>query len=81
MYRTEPRKTIPAPSPSCAFQPLPNHHTLKQRLSALRVVSTRFVDTDDTRCTPAVRRLRSAGGWNETYGGELVYAGDAGELG
>lgn len=41
---------MPAPSPSCAFQPFPNHHTLKQRLSALRVVSTRFVDTDETCC-------------------------------
>ncbi len=39
---------MPAPAPSCAFQPFPNHHTLKHRLSALRVVSTRFVDTDDT---------------------------------
>ena len=39
-----------APAPSCAFQPLPNHHTLKQRLSALRVVNTRFVLTLDTRC-------------------------------
>ena len=49
-YSSEPRKTMPAPVASCAFQPFPNHHTLKQRLIALRVVSTRFVDTDETCC-------------------------------
>ena len=51
VYATLPAKTMPAPAASWAFQPAPNHHTEKQRLSALRVVSTRFVDTDDTRCT------------------------------
>ena len=49
VYSTEPRKTMPAPSPSCASQPLPNHHTLKHRLTALRVVRTRFVETEETR--------------------------------
>ena len=44
----EPTKTIIAPAPSCEFHPLPNHQTLKHKLIALRVVSTRFVDTDDT---------------------------------
>lgn len=49
VYRIEPRKTIPAPIPSCAFHPLPNHQTLKQRLMALRVVSTMFVETEEMR--------------------------------
>jgi hypothetical protein len=50
VYSTEPRNTIPAPLPSCAFQPFPNHHTLKQRLMALRVVRTMLVETEDMRC-------------------------------
>lgn len=50
VYITEPANTMPAPAPSCVFHPFPNHHTLKHRLIALRVVKTRFVDTDETRC-------------------------------
>jgi hypothetical protein len=49
VYARLPAKTMPAPEASRAFQPEPNHHTLKQRLMALRVVSTRFVDTDERR--------------------------------
>jgi hypothetical protein len=45
-----PQNTIPAPIPSSAFHSFPNHHTLKQRLIALRAVRTRFVDTDETCC-------------------------------
>lgn len=51
MYIIEPRKTMPAPDPSCVFQPLPNHQTLKHRLIALRVVRTRFVETEERRCS------------------------------
>ena len=40
---------MPAPAPSWPFHPLPNHHTLKQRLIALRAVRARFVDTEETR--------------------------------
>lgn len=50
VYRIDPKNTMPAPAPSCEFQPLPNHHTLKQRLMALRVVSTMLVETEDIRC-------------------------------
>jgi hypothetical protein len=46
--RKLPINTIPAPAPSCAFHPLPKYHTLKHRLSALRVVRTRFVETEET---------------------------------
>lgn len=49
VYSREPRKTMLAPTPSSVFHPFPNHHTLKQRLRALRVVSTRLVDTLETR--------------------------------
>src|ERR1700675_294415 len=47
-YQNDPTNTIKAPAASCAFQPLPNHHTLKHKLIALRVVSTTCVDTADT---------------------------------
>jgi hypothetical protein len=47
-YQNDPTNTITAPAASCAFQPLPNHHTLKHKLIALRVVSTTCVDTADT---------------------------------
>jgi len=47
-YQNDPTNTITAPAASCAFQPLPNHHTLKHKLIALRVVSTTFVFFSDT---------------------------------
>ena len=49
VYSNEPRNTMLAPTPSSVFHPFPNHHTLKHRLSALRVVRTRLVDTLETR--------------------------------
>jgi hypothetical protein len=47
-YQNDPTKTITAPAASSTFQPLPNHHTLKHKLIALRAVSTTCVDTADT---------------------------------
>jgi hypothetical protein len=47
-YQKDPTNTMTAPPASCAFQPLPNHHTLKHKLIALRAVSTTWVDTAET---------------------------------
>jgi hypothetical protein len=47
-YQNDPTNTMTAPPASCAFQPDPNHHTLKHKLIALRAVSTTCVDTADT---------------------------------
>jgi hypothetical protein len=57
-YQNDPTNTITAPAASCAFQPLPNHHTLKHKLIALRVVSTTCVDTADTLYISEVNKLK-----------------------
>lgn len=54
MNKRLPTNTIAAPTPSAVFPPLPNHHTLRQRLRAFLVVNTRFVDTEDTCCLKLV---------------------------
>ena len=46
-YDNVPMPTNAAPKPSWLFHPDPKYQTLMQRLSALRVVSARLVDTDD----------------------------------
>lgn len=48
-YSKVPKNTNAAPKDMPVFHPLPKYHTLKQRLSALRVVRTRLVVTEDTR--------------------------------
>jgi hypothetical protein len=50
---TKPNKKLPintmdAPITMGAFQLLPNHHTLKHKLSAFLVVRTRLVETEET---------------------------------
>ncbi len=47
-YQNDPTNTITAPAASCRFHSQPNHHTLKHKLIALRVVSTTCVETADT---------------------------------
>ena len=48
VYKMLPMNTMQAPIPKCEFQSLPNHQTLKHRLSALRAVNAIFVETEET---------------------------------
>jgi len=38
-YQNDPTNTITAPPASWAFHPVPNHHTLKHKLIALRAIN------------------------------------------
>lgn len=80
VYNSEPAKTMPAPTVSSAFHPFPNHQTLMHRLIALRAVSTRFVDTDVTRCRSGSASVLRVSG-RRAHRGELVHGGDTHELG
>jgi len=64
-YQNDPTNTITAPPASWAFQPVPNHHTLKHKLIALRAVSTTCVDTADTLYINVCEQINQTGSGEE----------------